>query len=78
MTSKRKTKQVARLSPPLKRVVKMLRRPSGASRKQLEEALPDSKPAYIGAILYRILAAKGHKVRSARTEGSREVTYKLD
>jgi hypothetical protein len=57
------------------KVVRVLRRKGGVTRAQLVKAVPEAKPLYLSALLYRILKEKGFKVQRKRVEG--EVVYSV-
>jgi hypothetical protein len=79
MTKRKTTKPKAlkAVSPLQDKVIRLLQRDGGATKAQLAAAIPEAQPAYIAALLHRILKAKGFKLARARAEGSREMTYRL-
>lgn len=58
-------------------VLDLIAREEGASKQELFEALPDSKPAYISALLGRVLGERGYKIEARSVEGQRGKRYFL-
>jgi len=85
LTGKRATRPVGErkprgngeLSPIAAGVVALLKTDSGATKEQLQAAFPDSKPAYLAALVTRVLKEKGFPVQSLAVEGVKGRVYKI-
>ncbi len=59
------------------KILDLLRRDEGATKKQLIEGVPQAKPAYISALLTGILAKKGYILEGQTVEGQKGKTYRI-
>lgn len=73
----RKPRGNGELSPIAAGVVALLKTPDGATKEQLQAAFPDSKPAYLAALVTRVLKEKGFPVQSLAVEGVKGRVYKI-
>ena len=64
-------------SPIAAGVVALLKSEDGATKEQLQAAFPDSKPAYLAALVTRVLKEKGFPVQSLAVEGVKGRVYKI-
>lgn len=73
----RKPRGNGELSPIAAGVVALLKSEDGATKEQLQAAFPDSKPAYLAALVTRVLKEKGFPVQSLAVEGVKGRVYKI-
>ena len=73
----RKTREPGAVSEIGQQVLEFLAREEGVSKAELEAALPDSKPAYLSALVGRVLPERGYKIEGRTVEGQRGKRYYL-